>query len=285
MVPVFTVPKLRLDGVVEIVRVAATPVPLNATAVGEVGALLTSEILPVALPAACGANCALKVVDAPGFMESGRLTVLVLNPVPVTLNCVMVSTPVPGLISCNVWVFGEPIVTLPKLTVAGVTVSAACTPVAVMATTVLDPCEVLTVTLPVTVSAAFGANVRLRVAVCPAVKVIGVVMPLGLTSLALTVICEMLTVEFPTFVIVTLFALELPAFTFPKLKLVGEAVMLTEAAVPVPLNTTEFGEFGALLATNTLPARLPAVVGANKTLNVALCPAAIVAGVFNPLAL
>ena len=285
MLPLFTVPKLRLDGVVEIVSVAATPVPLNTTAVGEVGALLTSEILPVALPAACGANCALKVVDAPGFNESGRFTVLVVNPVPVTLNCVMVNTPVPVLLNCSVCVFGEPIVTLPKLTLAGVTVRAACTPVPLMGTTTLEPCAVVTVTFPVTVSAAFGANVRLRVAVCPAVKVIGVVMPLAVTSLALRVTWEMLTAELPALVIVTLFALELPALTFPKPKLVGVAVILTEAAVPAPLNATEFGEFGALLATSTLPVRLPAVVGANKTLNVALCPEAIVAGVFSPLAL
>ena len=283
--PVFTVPKSRLPGVTDIVRLAAIPVPLSATVFGEVGALLTSEMLPVALPAVCGANCTLKVVDAPAFKESGRVSVPVLKPLPVTLNCVMVKVPVPLFLSCSVCEFGEPIVTLPKFTLAGVTVNAACRPVPLMGITALVPCVVVTVTLPVTVSAAVGLNVRLSAAVWPGVRVLGVVIPLAVTSFALTVICEMVTFALPLFVRVTLFALGVPALTFPKLRLEGVAEMVTEAATPVPLSETVVGEFGALLAIVTLPVRLPAVAGANRTLNVALPPAAIVAGVFNPLAL
>lgn len=57
------------------------------------------------------------------------------------------------------------------------------------------------------------------------------------------------------------------------------------AAVPVPLKDTVVGEFGALLVIVTLPVRLPAVVGANRTLNVAVPPAAIVVGRVSPLTL
>ena len=99
VLPVFTVPKFKLDGFVDSVRLAATPVPLKATALGELGALLTSETLPLVAPADCGANCTLNVVEAPGFMESGKFIVPALNPLPVTLNCVIVRTPVPLLLS------------------------------------------------------------------------------------------------------------------------------------------------------------------------------------------
>jgi hypothetical protein len=54
--PVVRLPKLKLDALNEIVAVAAIPFPLNATMLGEVGALLTIDTLPVTLPAVCGAN-------------------------------------------------------------------------------------------------------------------------------------------------------------------------------------------------------------------------------------
>jgi hypothetical protein len=110
-------------------------------------------------------------------------------------------------------------------------------------------------------------------------------MPLAFTSCALTLICEIVTLALPPFVSVTVLTLELPALMLPKLKLVGLAESVTVAATPVPLTATVVGELGALLAIPTLPVILPAVVGANSTLNVALCPAAMLAGVASPLAL
>src|SRR2546422_11104332 len=59
--PTFTLPKLRLVGLAPSRNVAATPVPLRAIVRGEPGALLVMETLPLALPAAEGANCALNV--------------------------------------------------------------------------------------------------------------------------------------------------------------------------------------------------------------------------------
>ena len=46
-VAVVMLPKLRLVGLMLSVRVAAIPVPLSVTEVGEVGALLTIEMFPV----------------------------------------------------------------------------------------------------------------------------------------------------------------------------------------------------------------------------------------------
>jgi hypothetical protein len=84
---------------------------------------------------------------------------------------------------------------------------------------------------------------------------------------------------------VTVFVVEVPAVTFPKLKPVGFADSVTVEATPVPLNATVAGEFGALLETVTVPDRPPAVVGANTALNVVLAPAARLAGVVKPLTL
>ena len=45
------------------VAVDATPEPLRVTTVGELVALLATEMLPVTLPAAVGANETLRVAD------------------------------------------------------------------------------------------------------------------------------------------------------------------------------------------------------------------------------
>src|SRR5271170_3501047 len=50
LLPVLTLPKLKLVGLAPSVCVAARPVPLRAIDVGEPGALVVSETLPEALP-------------------------------------------------------------------------------------------------------------------------------------------------------------------------------------------------------------------------------------------
>ena len=54
VVPVVTLPKLKLGGLMLRVRVAAIPVPVSPTAVGELAALLTLETLPDTAPTAVG---------------------------------------------------------------------------------------------------------------------------------------------------------------------------------------------------------------------------------------
>ncbi len=95
--PVFTLPKLRLGELSEIAAVAATPVPVSSKVAGEVGALLRSETPPETLPADCGANCTLNVLEVPGLIDSGSPTELVEKPLPVTLNCEITSTALPLL--------------------------------------------------------------------------------------------------------------------------------------------------------------------------------------------
>lgn len=69
--PVFTLPKLRLEVLAERVSVVAVPVPDKEIVVGEFGALLTMDKLPLALPAFVGANCTLNVLDCPAPSTSG----------------------------------------------------------------------------------------------------------------------------------------------------------------------------------------------------------------------
>lgn len=85
-VPVVTLPKLRLAGLMPSVRVAAIPVPVRATEVGEVGALLVIEMLPEAGPTAVGRKATVIVVCCPAFTLSGSvnpLTVKKADPVSV----------------------------------------------------------------------------------------------------------------------------------------------------------------------------------------------------------
>lgn len=75
----------------------------------------------------------------------------------------------------------------------------------------------------------------------------------------------------------------LPSVTVPTLRVEGEALSVPTAAVPVPDNDTDIVGFEAFEVTVTLPEAAPVVVGANFTVNVALCPAVSVNDELIPL--
>ena len=127
----------------------------------------------------------------------------------------------------------------------------------------------VTDTLPVALPATVGAKFTLNVALCPAVKLSGVVSPLALKPLPETVRCEMLTLALPMFVSVTGWLLLLSTFTLAKFRLPGLALSFSVAAVPLPLSGTEVGDVGALLATAKLPVALFVEVGVKLTVNAA----------------
>src|SRR5438445_47210 len=84
-VPTATSPKLALGGTTESCGWSGwTPMPLRAIVVGEFGALLTSETLPVMLPVLAGAKTTLKLVFCPGVRVRGRLSPPTLRPLPET---------------------------------------------------------------------------------------------------------------------------------------------------------------------------------------------------------
>ena len=101
-VPVVTFPKLRLVGLRPKVRVAATPVPLRPTEVGEVGALLTIEMAPDREPTDVGRKVTVIVVCFPAFTLKGSENPLTLNVTdPDAVTWVMVNVAVPVLVMIN----------------------------------------------------------------------------------------------------------------------------------------------------------------------------------------
>ena len=65
-------PKDSAAGLTEIAGVAfGVPVPLKPTNDGDVGALLTIETVPAALPVVVGANFTLKLADVPAATVAG----------------------------------------------------------------------------------------------------------------------------------------------------------------------------------------------------------------------
>jgi hypothetical protein len=96
-------------------------------------------------------------------------------------------------------------------------------------------------------------------------------------------ICDIVSVAVPPFFSVIGCELLLPAATLPKFSEAGEADSC--ACAPVPVKAIVIGEFGESLVIVMLPLAAPAVVGANCTVTAALCPAASVAGVANPVTL
>jgi hypothetical protein len=77
----------------------------------------------------------------------------------------------------------------------------------------------------------------------------------------------------------------LPTATLPKLRLVGFDVSVPETAAPVPERGMFNVGFDAVEVSVTVPETAPAAVGANETLNVAVCPAVSVTGAVMPVRL
>jgi hypothetical protein len=86
-------------------------------------ALETTVMPPVALTADSGVNSALKVTLAPGVRTSGKLSPLILNPVPVTVACEIVTLDPPVFVNESSKVMLPPTCTLPKARLAGLAVS------------------------------------------------------------------------------------------------------------------------------------------------------------------
>ena len=104
-----------------------------------------------------------------------------VKPVPLTPTCEIVTLEPPVFVTVSERDCLLPIVTLPKLRLVGFDPSApAATPAPDNGTVRVGvgAFEVI-VTLPVALAAVCGANVTLKLALCPAASVIGAVIPLN----------------------------------------------------------------------------------------------------------
>lgn len=261
LLPTLTLPKLKLEGFAVIADVAATPVPLNAIARGDPGALLVIDIEPLALPAADGAKAVSNATLPPAATVCAESPVW-LKPAPVTVTCEIVRLAVPvffNVIACELLV---PTTTLPKLALDGVTATCGCVPVPLNGIASGEPGALLLIEiLPLALAVDAGANPAVNNALCPALMVRGVDNPLMLKPDPVTLVAEMVMPAVPVFFNVMLVEPLLPICTPPKLTLGGVAV--SPPSVPVPLREIASGESEASLIIASDPVSAPADCGKN----------------------
>jgi hypothetical protein len=128
---------------------AATPVPDSVMESGEFVALLATDTLPVALPAAAGENVAVSVAVCPGARISPEETPVTLKPAPETETLDIVTLELPALVSVTFCVPLLDTLTLPKLSEDTLELSRsdAALTVSVAALLVALPAELLTATV------------------------------------------------------------------------------------------------------------------------------------------
>jgi hypothetical protein len=142
------------------------------------------------------------------------------------------------------------------------------------------------VTVPPALPVTLGANTTFKFAVCPGEIVVPLIPLVTLNADPVTLICEMVRLEFPVFFTATSSGIDPPRISLPKFKLVVASEMVRVALAPVPLNAIVYvGFVAALLLIVTLPVTLPEVVGPNATVKLEVCAAASVSGNDIPLSL
>lgn len=284
--PTLTPLNVTLVGLAESVTEAAVPVPLSATAFGELGALLVIRTLPDSLPADVGANNTPNAALCPAASVAGVFRPLTLNPDPLAMICAIVSAAEPVFVTVKFCDLVWPSTILPKLKLVGVTLRPACAPVPLKLIVIGDPLALLVITIdPLTLPPAVGAKFTLSVTVSEGLSEAGAVIPLNVNTGPLGEILEICTAAFPVFVSATCCVELAPTATLPKLRLVELALNKpVGAALPVPVKGTfRVGFVGSLLTIAMLPLTGPVVVGENVTVTCADCPALMVFGVVIPL--
>lgn len=282
LLPALTLPKLRLLALAESVCVAVVLLPVSETVDDEELALLTSDKVPVTLPAVCGAKTTVNEAFCPAEMLAGKVRPLMLKPLPVTFAWETVSVALPVLLICRGWELLVPVVMLGKVMAFCERDRAAWAPEPVTLTW-LVPLWLTTETEPVVAAVVDGLKTTVNMALCEGAKVSGVLMLVRLRPEPVIPICEIVAELLPVFVTVTVLLAELPTLTLPKLSEDGFGDKVLVAATPVPLQPIIVAELEALLVRLMLPLAAPAVCGANCTLKVLLWDAGMVSGVVIPL--
>jgi hypothetical protein len=283
LLPTVKLPKPRLVGFDPNVP-GVTPVPDNGMVRLGFEALDVTLTLPLALPADAGVNVTVKVALWPDVKVTGVVIPLKLNPVPLTATWEIVTLAPPVLVNVSDSDCLFPTVTLPNPRLVGFDPNVpGATPVPDrgLVSVGLDPFDV-SVTLPVALPADAGVNVTVKVALCPAVSVTGVVIPLRVKPAPLIVAEEIVTLTPPVLVTVSDRDCLFPTVTLPKLRLVGFAPK-APGVTPVPDKGIVRVGLDAFEVSVTLPVTLPADAGLKVTVKVVLCPAVRVTGVVMPL--
>ena len=244
---------------------------------------------PVAAPPAVGLNFTWSVTAREGFRVSGKVAPETVKPVPLIVDELMVTAPVPVEVKVTGSVADEPSLTVPKLRLLTLTASVEVVPdvpVPLKGTTsvVCLAALLVIVSAPVEAAADFGVNVTFRVAVCFGLIVIGRVPVATLNPVPLMDAALMVNVAVPVEVIVTGKVAFEPTATLPKLSLV-KLISSWEivAAAPVVLRlTVAVGFVEELLLMVNVPFARPNVSGEALTSSVAVCFGLRVSGNFAP---
>ncbi len=245
--------------------------------------MLASETLPLVAPDVVGENFTPNEVLCPAVNVSGVENPVTLKAAPVTVAEETVTFAVPLFVSVTFVVPELPTSKLPKLIEEGFAVRLPCVPLPVSGTvTVPSLAELLIVMLPEAEPAVVGANVAVKLVLCPAAIVFGVEKPLMLNPVPDATTWDTVALALPVFVKVIVCGLLLPTCTLPKFTLPGFAVNVELVETPLPSIDNTCGDPGALSVNVTLPVAAPAAVGANCTLNDSDCPPEIVFGSDSP---
>jgi len=121
VLPTASVPRFSDDGMAESCPVGAVPMPLRATTVGDVGALLTNDRLPVTLPEAEGIKSMLIVPDPPAAIVIGRDSPTVAKSARVMFAALMERAVLPGFETVSDCLPLLPTLTLPNARLPGST--------------------------------------------------------------------------------------------------------------------------------------------------------------------
>lgn len=162
--PTDTLPKATLAGLIVSWGSVAVPDPDKAIESGELGALLTIEMPPVALPAAVGENLAVNDVLCPAFSVNGAVSPVMLNPVPDALPAEIATLAVPEFVRVTLTDPLAPTSKLPKLMLVGFAFRFPCTPVPASAIDTVGLVAVLAIAmLPAATPTVVGANCAVKV--------------------------------------------------------------------------------------------------------------------------
>ena len=267
LLPTVTVPKLRL---VALAVKEPTDAPVPESGIVEVGfeAFEATVRLPLAAPEAVGAKVTLKLALWPAFKLNGRLIPLTLNPLPLAATAEIVTLVSPVLVSVSDKVVALPIVTLPKFRLP-VLIPSAPGKVPVPESPTANEAFEAIVTLPLTAPATVGLNDTLKLALWPALKVRGAVMPLTLNPVPLAVTAEIVTLLPPVLVTVSDNAFPVPTAKLPKLRLLALTPSVP-GETPVPARGMVKVGVAAFDVAVMLPLADPDDVGANVTFTVVL---------------
>src|SRR5580658_3291410 len=251
---------------------------------GEFEAFDTTDKLPLTAPALVGVKVAVNVTLWLVVSVIGKVNPLTEKTAPVTFAWVMVTEDAPVLVRVSDKFVLVLTWTLPNARAVGLAPSApGVTPVpeSGMLKLGFEPFEV-TLTLPLAAPLAVGEKSTVNDVLWPAVNVRGRDRPLRLNPVPLAVAAEMVRLEPPVLVSVSLNDFDVLICTLLKARVLGFGTK-SPCGVPVPESETDSAGLLALELIVRLPLAAPATVGAKDALKVVLCPALSVIGRVGPV--